>query len=111
MGALDDRSEITEIHKDDDITVPADIIDPVNIDETWCKHYTANLGSRSRQDIVDDLCMLYLAMPESGYGHRQPMLAALRLAMISEINQRPSQRGKIRLAHRLHLQKIKSHEE
>ena len=105
MSTVDIDPNWSNPRLDQDLSVPDDLIDPFTVDQQWCDNYREKLSTRSRQDIVDDLCMLYLVIPWEGYGDRRPMLSALRLDMITEIQTRPNERGKLRLEYRLKLRK------
>lgn len=86
------------------VEVPSNIkrlFRPLEESESQIRERIANLGRESTEDLNDDLMMIWLDMPASGYGDIAGPIRDLRLALIEELRTRPPIPVRARLIIRL----------
>lgn len=84
-----------------DMSVPDDLLDPSSITEEFIQTYEANIKSKNIYDLQDDLMMIWINLPNDGYGEIKSLILKLRDIMINELNSRPPVKSKPRLEYRL----------
>lgn len=85
--------------------VPDDLLDPLTITPEEVSAYIDALPDRSTLDATDDLMMIWLCLPEKGYGDRKAMIKELRQVLIDLIRIRPHGPSRFRLEYRLSVRR------
>lgn len=92
---------IKEISPNEDMSVSPNLLNPLLITEEFIETYLIDITLRNTYDLQDDLLMIWIALPDNGYGDIKPLVLKLREALITELNSRTPIMSKPRLEYRL----------
>ena len=87
----------------DEFGISTDLLNPFAVDNTMIEQYLANIYNLTLYELTDDLMMIWLCIPDTGYGDLQPLIHIIRNSLQQEIVIRPALPWRERLAFRLHV--------
>ena len=92
---------VKEISPLDDMSVSPNLLNPLLITEEFIETYLIDIKVKTTYDLQDDLIMIWIALPDDGYGDIKLLVLRLREILINELNSRPPIMSKPRLEYRL----------
>ena len=81
-----------------------DLLDPLNVDAHMVHTYMDQITSYSTTKLQDDYQMIWLHLPESGYGEIKCWIDQIRTSIIEELKIRPPVPWRPRLQDRIKFQ-------
>lgn len=78
-----------------------DLLQPLQVSAESADEYVRTIKDRHTEQLHDDYQMIWLDLPDTGYGELQPYITQIRLAIIAELPNRKAIAMRARLCDRL----------